>query len=261
MSDRPKTALVTGTTSGIGYELTNLFAKDGTKLILVSRDPFKLKMQQAELEKRYGAKAYTIAKDLSLPNAAIEIFNEVEKAGIHVDILVNNAGFGINDRFIDTSLEQELKMLQVNVIALTQLTKVFIPGMVQNGYGKVLNLGSTGSFTPCPFEAVYCASKAYVLSFSNAIRAELKGTGVTVTTLCPGATKTEFPKKTLMEETLLFRKTAMEAKRVAQIAYQGLMQNKKVVIPGAINRLMMWSIPFTPGPIAEKLTMMLVKRR
>lgn len=260
MSNRPKTALVTGTTSGIGYELTNLFAKDGTNLILISRDASKLKLQQADLEKRYGAKVYTIAKDLSFPNAAVEIFNEVEKAGLQVDILVNNAGFGINGRFSATSLDQELQMLQVNVIALTQLTKVFLPRMIQNGYGKILNLGSTGSFTPCPLEAVYCASKAYALSFSNAIRAELKGTGVTVTTLCPGATKTEFPKKTLMEETLLFRKTAMEAKRVAQIAYQGLRQNKKVVIPGVLNKLMMWSIPFTPGLIVEKLTMMLVKR-
>ncbi len=261
MSNQPKTALITGTTSGIGSELSKLFAKDGYNLILVSRNPQKLQLQQAELAKNYGAKIDTIAKDLAQPDAASEIFNQLQKAGVQVDMLVNNAGFGINGKFADTSLEQELQMLQVNIIALTQLTKLFLPGMIKNGFGKILNLGSTGSYTPCPFEAVYCASKAYVLSFSNAIRAELNGTGVTVTALCPGATKTEFPKKAMMEETILFKRTVMDTEQVALAAYRGLMRNKKVIVPGGLNKLMVWSIPFTPAPITEKLTTMLVKRR
>lgn len=257
---KSKTVLITGTTSGIGYELSNLFAKDGYRLILVSRDNQRLKNQQTELINKYGADIFTIAKDLSQPGAPLEVFELIQKEGLQVDILVNNAGFGVNGLFKETDPELELKMIAVNIIALTRLTKLFLPGMIKNGFGKILNLGSTGSFAPCPFEAVYCATKAYVLSFSNAIRAELTGTGVTVTTLCPGATRTEFPKKTEMEETILFKKTEMEAEQVALIAYWGLAKNKKVIIPGWLNKLMVWLIPLTPAAITEKLTIFLVKR-
>lgn len=254
-----QTVLITGTTSGIGYELSKLFAQNGDQLILVSRNPQKLRNQREELINNYHAAIHTITKDLSQPNAAGEIYDELEKKGLQVDILVNNAGFGVKGDFTDTDLEQELQMLQVNIIALTQLTKLLIPGMIKKGFGKILNLGSTASFTPCPLEAVYGASKAYVLSFSNAIRAELAGTGVTVTTLCPGATKTEFPKKTKMEETILFQKMVMEAETVARIAYRGLVKNKKIVIPGIINNALVKSIPLMPSYITEKVTMMLIK--
>ncbi len=255
----PKTVLITGTTSGIGYELSKLFAKNGDRLIMVSRNAEKLQKQQAELLNNYDTLIHTIAKDLSQPNAVMEVFDELQKRGLQVDILVNNSGFGIRGRFSDTDLEQELQILQVNIIALTQLTKLIIPGMIEKGFGKILNLGSICSFTPCPLQAVYCASKAYVLNFSNAIRFELAGTGVTVTTLCPGATKTEFPKKTNMEETILFKKMVMEAKTVAKIAYRGLSKNKKTIVPGIINKLLVHLIPFTPARITEELTMKLVK--
>jgi len=152
-------------------------------------------------------------------------------------------------------------MLQVHIVSLTHLTKLFLPGMIKNKYGKILNFGSTGSFAPCPLDAVYCASKAYVLSFSSAIRAELAGTGVTVSTLCPGATKTEFAKKANMENTLLFSRFVMEPQEVATIAYREFMRNKKVIIPGLYNRLLVLSIAFTPGKILEKISASLLKRR
>jgi len=205
-----KTVLITGTTSGIGYELSKILAREGLDLVLVSRNEQKLRAQKEDLKNKYGRDVHAIAKDLSEPRAAEELFSDVQRQGIHIDILINNAGFNESGPFYETNLEKEMHMLQVHVASLTHLTKLFLPGMINKRYGKILNLGSTGSFAPCPMDAVYCASKAYVLSFSSAIRAELSGTGVTVSTLCPGATKTEFAKKANMENTLLFRSFVME---------------------------------------------------
>lgn len=259
--NRKRTVLLTGTTSGIGYELSKMFAMAGFNLVLVSRNEQKLKAQKEDLEKRDGMKAYTISKDLSGPNAAEEVFQDVQNRGIHVDILVNNAGLNESGPFCETSIERELQMLQVHIVSFTHLTKLFLPGMMKNNYGKILNLGSTGSFAPCPLDSVYCATKAYVLSFSNALRSELSGTGVTVSTLCPGATKTEFAKKADMENTLLFKKFVMESQEVAGVAYREFMRNKRIIVPGVYNRLLVFSIPFTPGIILEKITRALLKRR
>ena len=151
-------------------------------------------------------------------------------------------------------------MLQVHVTALTHMTKLLLPDMIKRGFGKILNVGSTGSFTPCALDAVYCATKAYVMSFSNAIRAELSGTGVSVSTLCPGATNTEFARKAKMESTRLFNGIVMEPQRVAEIAYQGLMKNKKVIVPGFANKMLVASIPFTPGIMLDWVSMFLLKR-
>jgi short-subunit dehydrogenase len=258
--DGGKTVLITGTTSGIGYELSRVFAAQGFNLVLVSRNEQKLRAQTEALQSEYGIAVHTVVKDLSEPSAPVEIFADVRRLGIHVDILVNNAGFNESGPFSETSLEQELKMLQVHVASLTHLTKLFLGGMLNKKFGKILNLGSTGSFTPCPIDAVYCASKAYVLSFSNAIRAELSGTGVTVSTLCPGATSTEFARKANMECTRLFRRFVMEPKQVAEIAYRGLMKNKKIIIPGLQNRVLVSSIPLTPDGILDKISIFLLKR-
>lgn len=255
-----KTVLITGTTSGIGYELSNVFASQGVNQVLVSRNEQKLKAQAEALQSEYGISVHTVMKDLSEPGAPAEIYAEIRRMGIHVDILVNNAGFNESGPFSETSLEMELAMLQVHVASLTHMTKLFLPGMLKKKFGKILNLGSTGSFTPCPLDAVYCASKAYVLSFSNAIRAELSGTGVTVSTLCPGATNTEFARKANMESTLLFKKSVMEPKQVAEIAYRGLVKNKKTIIPGFSNRALVSSIPFTPDRILERISVSLLKR-
>lgn len=255
-----KSVLITGTTSGIGYELSRIFAREGFNLVLVSRSEQGLKIQKESLQKRQGGEVLTIAKDLSDPKAPEAIFSVVKSHDIHIDILVNNAGFNESGPFYETRLEKELQMLQVHIATLTSLSKFFLPGMIKNKYGKILNLGSTGSFAPCPLDAVYCASKAYVLSFSNALRAELLGTGVTVTVLCPGATKTEFARKSNMESTLLFRRFVMEPDQVAEIAYYQLMRNKKVIIPGLYNRMLVLSIPFTPGRILDRISMLLLKR-
>jgi hypothetical protein len=258
-ANKEKTVLITGTTSGIGYELSKVFAREGFNLVLVSRNEQKLTKQKEELTKEYAIEVYTIGKDLSLPKAAEEVAFNVANKGIHVDILVNNAGFNESGPFQDTSLDKELQMLQVHVLVLTHLTKLFLPGMIKNKYGKILNLGSTGSFSPCPLDAVYCASKAYVLNFSNAIRVDLQGTGVTVSTLCPGATKTEFAKKADMEDTIMFKNFVMEPQTVADIAYRGLMKNKKVIIPGVYNQLLVSSIPMTPNIILGKISMWLLQ--
>ncbi|MGO9612721.1 MAG: SDR family NAD(P)-dependent oxidoreductase, partial [Dissulfurispiraceae bacterium] len=217
--NKKRTVLITGTTSGIGYELSNIFAKEGFNLVLVSRNEQRLNMQKEDLNRRYGAKVYTLTKDLSEPDAPEKIFSDVQSQGLHIDILVNNAGFNEAGPFYETRLEKELEMVQVHIALHTHLTKRFLPAMIKAKYGKVLNFGSTGSFAPCPLDAVYCATKAYVLSFSNALRAELSGTGVTVSTLCPGATKMEFAKKANMENTLLFKRFVMEPQKVAEIAY------------------------------------------
>jgi short-subunit dehydrogenase len=258
--NKNRTVLITGTTSGIGYELSKLFAINGFKLVLVSRDEKKLKAQKENFANKYGVEIYTIAKDLSDPKSPEEVFSEVQGKGIHVDILVNNAGFNESGSFDKTSLEKELQMLRLHIVSLTHMTKLFLKGMVQKRYGKILNLGSTGSFAPCPLDAVYCATKAYVLSFSSAIRIELEGTGVMVSTLCPGATRTEFAKKANIEDTKLFSRFVMEPQRVAEIAYSGLMKNKKVIIAGTYNKLMVASMTFTPNKILEKVSLSLLSK-
>lgn len=254
------TVLITGTTSGIGYELSKLFAADGCRLVLVSRNEQRLGEQKQYLEKKYGATVYVIASDLSDPQAPEQIYQTVADQDIHVDILVNNAGFNESGLFIETDLTKELQMLQVLIVSLTHLTKLFLPGMVKNRYGKILNVGSTGSFAPCPLDAVYAAAKSYVLSFSNAIRAELRGTGVSVSTLCPGATSTEFAKKANMEKTLLFHFFVMKPHKVAQIGYRGLMNGRKVIITGAYNKMLVLSMFITPSAILNRLSMKLLQR-
>lgn len=260
LQNKTMTVLITGTTSGIGYELSKLFANDGFNLVLVSRDNERLRTQKEDLKRIYGVDIYTIAKDLSEVRASEDVFLEVKNQGIHIDILVNNAGFNESGSFQNTDIEKELRMIQVHITSLTHFTKLFLPGMIKNKYGKILNLGSTGSFAPCPFDAVYAATKAYVLSFSNAIRAELVGTGVTVSTLCPGATNTLFAKKANIQDTLLFKKFVMDPQKVASIAYHKFMNNKKVIITGLYNKMLVFSMFFIPDKILEKISMKLLAR-
>jgi short-subunit dehydrogenase len=181
-----RVALITGASSGIGYELAKRFARNNFDLVLVARDGRRLQRVADELGQEQKIAATVLARDLSLPGAAAAIAADLHAAGINVDILINNAGFNVYGPFSDTDLEREGAMIHTNVIALTELTKLLLPGMLERRYGKIMNLGSTGSFAPGPFNAVYCATKAYILSFSEALAAELKGTGVTVTALCPG---------------------------------------------------------------------------
>jgi short-subunit dehydrogenase len=210
-----KAALITGASGGIGYELALLFARDGFDCIVVARSRDKLSELATRLESEFRVKTLVIAKDLSRPTAVDEIYEEVTAASKQVDVLVNNAGFPVFGLFVETDLQVELEMLQVNVIALTALTKLFLKGMIERRAGRILNLASTAAFVPGPLMAVYYASKAYVLSFSEALANELRGTGVTVTVLAPGPTRTGFQKRGVMEDSRLVQGEIADAASVA----------------------------------------------
>jgi uncharacterized protein len=232
-----RTALITGASSGIGYELALLFAQDGFDCILVARSHDKLTELAARLESEFRVKTLVLPKDLSRPSAVNEIYEETGAASMPVNVLVNNAGFGVFGLFAEIDLEAELQMLQVNVTALTSLTKLFLPGMLERREGRILNVASTAGFAIGPLMSVYYASKAYVLSFSSALANELEGTGVTVTTLAPGPTRTGFQQRGAMEDSRLFRGQMADAGGVALAGYRGLMAGKPLVIPGVRNKL------------------------
>lgn len=250
-----RTALITGASGGIGYELAKLFAQDGYNLVLVARSEQKLLQIAQDFTSQYEIKVEIIVKDLALPSAPTEIFTKLQHAGIKVDVLVNNAGFGSYGFFHETDLASELELLQVNIVGLTHLTKLFLPEMVQQGFGKVLNVSSGAAFQPGPLMAVYFASKAYVLSFSEAIANELEGTGVSVTALCPGPTTSGFQSRAAMAESKLVRgQKIMDATTVAKIGYRGLMSNKTVVIPGIKNKLLAEAVRFTPRKLVVNIS-------
>lgn len=248
-----KTILITGTTSGIGNSLSNLFAKKGYNLVLVSRNYEKLAEQKERLEKK-GVNVYIIEKDLTEKNAATEIYQETRSKHIVIDILINNAGFNECGPFHKTNLENELNMLQVHIASLTELTKYYVRDMIDKGDGQVLNVASTGSFAPFPMDAVYTASKAYVLNFSKAVNSELKKTGVGITVLCPGATATEFASKAGIENTLLFKIFVLSPDKVAKVAFTALQKRKKVIVVGAYNKLLVFFMKITPYSIMSHLS-------
>jgi short-subunit dehydrogenase len=248
------TALVTGASGGIGYEFSKLLARDGYGLVLVARGQDALERVAEQLRLAYGVPVRSIAKDLARPNAAAEINTELDGAGLQVEILVNNAGLGARGSFTDSDMAGMLGMLQLNVVALTQLTRLVLPGMVARRSGKVLNVASTAAFSPGPLMAVYYASKAYVLSFSEGIAQELVGAGVTVTALCPGPTATNFQQRASMGNARLFRGgLTMSPDTVARIGYAGLQSGKRVVIPGLANRLMALGARVAPSRLAAVL--------
>jgi short-subunit dehydrogenase len=211
-----KVVLITGASSGIGLEFAKLFAKDNYDLVLVARDSTKL-AEAAKLLEKSGSSVTYISKDLSDPCAPLEIYEQLRKEKIVIDCLVNNAGFATYGYFNDLDVEEELKELQVNIVATTYLTKLFLKDMVEKNSGRILHISSTGAFLPGPLMAVYFASKSYVLSFSEALSAELEGTNVTVTALCPGPTKTNFIRRASLGESPLFQRNVMAATDVARI--------------------------------------------
>lgn len=246
-------ALITGASSGIGYELTKRFARDGFDVVLVARDEAQLKRIRDALEGTFNVSVTVIPKDLSRPGAAAELYREVKGNGIEIDILVNNAGFNVYGPFFETSSREELEMIHVNIVALTQLTKLFLPAMLKRNSGKILNVASTAGFTPGPYSAVYCASKAYVLSFSEAIAEEVRGTGVTVTTLCPGPTKTQFAERANMRNTKIFQGRLSSAVEVADAGYRGLFQGRTTLIVGRMNKLLIFSLRFSPRHLITRV--------
>lgn len=251
-----KTVLVTGASSGIGHELAKCFARDGYNLVLVARSRDELKKIAAQLTSEYGISIKVIVKDLSLPVSPQEIFDEVQADGITINILVNNAGFGTYGSFSKTSIMDELEMMQVNMVSPTHLTKLFLPGMITRRHGRILNVASMAAFQPGPLLAVYCASKSYVLSLSEALAEELSGTGVTVTALCPGPVETGFARRAKTEKTRAMMRGLLnkvwEAKDVAAIGYDGLMKGKTVVIPGKRYIVSAFIVRCVPRKLARK---------
>lgn len=248
-----KVALITGASSGIGRELARIHASKGGDLVIIARREDKLNELKQELEKKYNIKVSVIAKDLSLPQASIEIYNEVKKAGIEVDYLINNAGFGGRGYFHERPMELDLQMIQVNIVALTTLTRLFLPDFTKRNSGKILNVSSTAALMPGPLQAVYYASKAYVLSFSNALAQELHATNVTVTALLPGATETEFAKTSDMSNTAVFAKT-VSPQDVANKGYDAMLKGELDVIAGvtASQKVMMGMLKFLPKKLMLK---------
>jgi uncharacterized protein len=248
-----KTVLITGASSGIGLEFASLFAKDGYHLVLNARNETKLKEIAEQLKADYDATVTIAAKDLSLPDSAEELTSELLAAGIEVDVLINNAGFAAYGSFDETSWKEEKDMIQVNIMALTALTKHLLPGMIKRNSGKILNVASTAAFQPGPLMAVYYATKAYVLSFSEAINYELRNTNVSVTALCPGATATNFEKRASLESSRLFQSGAMDAQEVALNGYNALMREKSLTIPGFKNKALANLVRFLPRKSVLKI--------
>ncbi|MBV9925719.1 MAG: SDR family oxidoreductase [Acidobacteria bacterium] len=262
MSERHKlTALVTGASGGIGEELARLFAADGHDLVLVARSREKLERLAEELQGKHGVSARVLVSDLARPESPREIFEGLGADGVRVDALVNNAGFGSYGPFAETDLKSELDLLQVNVVALTHLSKLFLPGMVARRRGYLMNVASTAAFQPGPLMAVYYASKAYVLSLSEALANECAGTGVVVSALCPGPTETGFVAAAGMEQSKLFDLGAMTARDVAAAGYRGLLAGKTIVIPGLRNSLVARSIGFLPRGLVTKVVRGIQEKR
>ena len=252
LTSRP-VALVTGASAGIGKELARRFARGGHDLVLTARRVDELQTLADELRSA-GATAHVFPADLSDPAAPRKLFDEVAAAGLAVDVLVNNAGFGVYGKFADADPDRLLAMVRVNVLALTELTRLFIPGMVARGRGRVLNVASTAAFQPGPLMAGYYATKAYVLSLSEALAHELRGTGVTVTCLCPGPTRTEFAAVAAAEGTKLFdNPNVTDAGPVADAGYRATMRGRRVVIPGVLNRLGAVATRFVPRTVLMRI--------
>ena len=245
--------MITGASLGIGYELAKLFARDKHALVLVARNRQKLEQIAIELKSLGAPQVTVIAKDLGELEAPDEIFAETERRKIQIDFLVNNAGFGERGPFLKTNLDNELEMVQVNIVALMHLTKLYLPGMVQRNFGRIMQVASTAAFQPGPFMAVYYATKAFVLSFSEATWEELRGTEVTVTALCPGATETGFAARAGMLNSRLFKMRVMPAEPVAALGYRGMMAGKPLVVTGLRNRLMAFSVRFGPRAVVRKI--------
>jgi short-subunit dehydrogenase len=234
--ENEKFALITGATSGIGYELAKLFANDKYNLVLVARSEDSLKQAASELQES-GITVHTIAADLFKPEAAKEVYDKTKQLGITIDVLVNDAGQGEWGRFFKTDLQREIDLVQLNIISLMSLTKYFLQEMVARNSGRILQLASSLAKAPTPYMAVYAASKAFVLSFSEALVQELEETDVTVTALLPGATDTDFFHKAKAENTVVYKETSLyDPAEVAKGGYEALMNGDATVQPGFKNK-------------------------
>ena len=242
-----KTALITGASSGIGYELAKIHAAKGGDLVLVARNKAKLDELKVELEKQFNVSVYTIGKDLSIVDAALEVYKETSEKGIQIDYLINNAGFGDFGMFSETEWEKEYQMINLNITALTYFTKLYLKDMLKCKSGKIMNVASTAAFVPGPTMAVYCATKPYVLSFSEAVDNEVREFGVSVTALCPGATESGFMTAASAENSSLFKgKKLPSSKEVAEYGYNAMLKGKPVAIHGFVNQALAFFVRLMP---------------
>jgi short-subunit dehydrogenase len=254
-NDMNQTALITGASGGIGYELAKLFANDHYNLVLVARSAHKLTQFADELQRQCSISAKAVPLDLTAAPAPQFLFDQLQREGIAVDILVNNAGYGVLGEFAKVPREESLGQIQLNVTALTHLTKLFLGAMIERHSGKILNVASTAGFQAGPLMAVYYATKAYVISFSEALANELRGSGVTVTCLCPGPTDTNLQERAGMENTRLVKTLRpMDSKTVARDGYRGLMAGKTLVISGFRNWLVAESVRFSPRKLVTAIS-------
>ena len=242
-------ALITGASGGIGLALARIFAREHYDLVLVARSESRLHEIAGELRSAHSIRVDVLARDLSLPDTIDEIH---ERTGA-VDVLVNNAGYGLYGPFVQFPIADDLNMMHLNMDALVALTKAYLPGMIDARQGRIMNVASTAAFQAGPLMALYYASKAFVLHFSEAIANELKGTGVTVTALCPGPTATGFQDRAALSEARLMRMGSMSAKTVAEAGYRGLMAGRTIVIPGLRNRVMIQGVRFAPRKLVTAI--------
>lgn len=248
MASMNKCALITGATSGIGYELAKLFARDQYNLVIVAREEQELQRVKSELESQHGIQVTCIAKDLFQREAPFEVYEEVKAMGMQIDVLVNDAGQGLYGEFVDTDINRELDIIQLNIGSLVVLTKCFLKEMVDRNDGKILQLASIASRLPGPLQSVYHATKAFVLSFSEAIREEVKDKNVTVTALMPGPTDTDFFNKAEMQDSKIMDQGMSNPAEVAQDGYEALMNNDDKVISGMKNKVQVGMANMTPDP-------------
>ncbi len=257
----PGTALVTGASVGIGRELARILAREGHDLVIVARDAERLAALADELRQRHGVSVRVFAKDLARPGAASELHRELAAAGVVLEVLVNNAGVGTAGAFAKIPMPRDLELMQLNMVALTELTKLVVGEMLGRGRGRVLNVASTAAFQPGPYMATYYASKAYVLSFSEALAAELEGKGVSVTALCPGPTRTEFQRRAGLRDSASAMMGMMDPGPVAEAGYRAMRAGRRLAIPGLRNRLGAFLVRLTPRALVTRIVRGLQRRR
>jgi hypothetical protein len=244
-------ALITGASSGIGRALAHQFAQEGYNLVAVARNGERLRELARELSEEQNVLTKVIVHDLAKPSACEEIFKVLTDEGIAIDVLVNNAGFGVHGEYAKTDLSREIDMVNLHITSLLQLTKFFMPQMLTRNFGRILNVASVYSYSSVPMQSVYSASKSFMLSFSESLRNEIRGKGVSVTVLCPGITRTEFRKRMGVGE----KKAAkgMDPAKVAAIGYKALMRGKFIAIPGVGNKTYVWFARMTPRSLMSRV--------